>query len=578
MHRRMYPSCITVIHAGYLQDTSTIRIPLASFVRYVHDTCIYDMSYLPTTGVPKLAWLQRKMKTLKAGKTSGIQVTSLLELKQFMTPLLMPPSISALTAATSGVVQAVGSSTTAGMRMVHIPLPLVYDTEGACLTGPAQIGWMGQLVNMPLKFVLHADGKHKLHHGGWLLITLGTHFLRWDTHHLKLSTRFAPLMYLFCKQQETLGAAKMLIDAVQTTCTHYFGKTLKPGAMMSDRSDSFRAAFNASYGVSGTFGQCWPHITRKFAQGEYAKKTWAHFKEAQAHIQTIHMAGSPPMKEMLIREVGLVWDKWGGKHMDTFWNSYCVSPWDCWSVGDFACMLCTPNQNTQESWHLHLQTTRVPALFRASTEYVFAEGLPQLIELDGIGLPKVLNFSVPCIPKGKMQKALWYVEHQASHILIKATQADEFVYYFLRKDNPLKVNRITKGLVAQYESALEGIKDARCKHIDSLTDVCNSFHFVCEAREEYGVPDCEGNPALLDCPTCKAFKGVGICSHVLAINHILKRFNVRYQLATIGKKTDKLKKGPSKKNTPALERIPQREPDSSDEEEEQALLLGAQGK
>jgi len=297
------------------------------------------------------------MKTLKAGKTSGIQVTSLLELKQFMTPLLMPPSISALTAATSGVVQAVGSSTTAGMRMVHIPLPLVYDTEGACLTGPAQIGWMGQLVNMPLKFVLHADGKHKLHHGGWLLLTLGTHFLRWDTHNLTLSTRFAPLMYLFCKQQETLGAAKMLIDAAQTTCMHYFGKTLEPGAMMSDRSESFRAAFNAAYGVSGTFGQCWPHITRKFAQGEYAKKTWAHFEEAQAHIQTIHMAGSPPMKEMLIREVGLVWDKWGGKHMNTFWNSYCVSPWDCWSVGDFACMLCTPSQNTQESWHLHLQTT-----------------------------------------------------------------------------------------------------------------------------------------------------------------------------------------------------------------------------
>ena len=71
---------------------------------------------------------------------------------------------------------------------------------------------------------------------------------------------------------------------------------------------------------------------------------------------------------------------------------------------------------------------------------------------------------------------------------------------------------------------------------------------------------------------------MGICSHVLAINHILKQFNVRYQLATIGKKTDKLKKGPSKKITPALERIPQREPDSSDEEEERALLLGGQGK
>jgi hypothetical protein len=536
------------------------------------------MSYLPTTGVPKLQKIQGKMKRLKKAKTAGIQVTSLLELKQFMTPLLMPPTMSALTAATSGVVQAVGSSNAAGMRMVYVPLPLTYDTEGACVTGPAQIKWMGQLLNMPLKFVLHADGKHKLHHGKWLLITLGTHYLRWDEHHLTLSTSFAPLMYLFCKQQETLGAAKMLIDAVQTTCKHYFGKTLEPGAMMSDRSESFRAAFTA-YADCGTFGQCWPHITRKFAQGEYCKQTWAHFEEAQAHIQTIHLAGSSPMKEMLIREIGLVWDKWGGKQMDTFWNSYCVSPWDCWSIGDFNCMLCTPSQNTQESWHKHLHTIRVPALFRASTEYVFAEGLPQLIELDGIALPKVLNFDVPCIPEGKMKKALWYVEHQATHILIKPdVLPDEFVYYILRKDNPLKVTRITKALVGQYESALEGIKDARCKHIESLINVCNSFHFVCEAREEYGVPDCEGNPALLDCPTCKAFKGVGICSHVLAINHILKQFNVRYQLATIGKRTDKSKKGPSKKITPALERIPQREPDSSDEEEERALLLGGQGK
>ena len=88
--------------------------------------------------------IQWKMKRLKKAKTAGIQVTSLLELKQFMTPLLMPPTMSALTAATSGVVQAVGSSNAAGMRMVYVPLPLVYDTEGACVTGPAQIKWMGQ--------------------------------------------------------------------------------------------------------------------------------------------------------------------------------------------------------------------------------------------------------------------------------------------------------------------------------------------------------------------------------------------------------------------------------------------------
>ena len=115
--------------------------------------------------------------------------------------------------------------------------------------------------------------------------------------------------------------------------------------------------------------------------------------------------------------------------------------------------------------------------------------------------------------------------------------------------------------------------------LESLLDVTMSMHMVCEPDEAYGVPQCEGNPCKLDCPTCKGFKHSGICSHVLCINHILTKYDVRYQLRTIGKKTDKTNKGPSKKAShSALERIPQREPDSSDEEEERLLALGAQGK
>ena len=82
------------------------------------------------------------------------------------------------------------------------------------------------------------------------------------------------------------------------------------------------------------------------------------------------------------------------------------------------------------------------------------------------------------------------------------------------------------------------------------------MHVVCEPREFYPVPTCEGNPAQLDCPACKGFKHSGICSHVLAVNHILKQFNVRYQLLPIGKRTDKKNKG-GEKRTPALTRIQQ---------------------
>ena len=264
------------------------------------------------------------------------------------------------------------------------------------------------------------------------------------------------------------------------------------------------------------------------------------------------------MKELLIRECGLVWDKWG-KQMNTFWNSYCVDPWDCWSIGEFGCMLCTPSQQAQESWHKQLLKSRIPGAFRASTEHVFAEALPQLIQLDGVLSPTVLVFDVPAIPKQMMEKALWYVQHQSTHIHVVKGEDDSFTYYFLAKDNRGKYPKLNARLIAMYEAALNGNKDPRIRDHETLLDVCLSLHKVVDAEEVYGVPVCEANPSELDCPHCKGFKHSGICSHVLAVNHILTKFNVKYHLAEIGKKTDKGTKGKSKAPPKALTRIPQKQ-------------------
>ena len=40
--------------------------------------------------------------------------------------------------------------------------------------------WVGQLIELTHAWALHGDGKHKLHHGRWVLITFGTHCLAWD--------------------------------------------------------------------------------------------------------------------------------------------------------------------------------------------------------------------------------------------------------------------------------------------------------------------------------------------------------------------------------------------------------------
>ena len=77
------------------------------------------------------------------------------------------------------------------------------------------------------------------------------------------------------------------------------------------------------------------------------------------------------------------------------------------------------------------------------------------------------------------------------------------------------------------------------KSVDLLIKVCSSFHLVEEPKAGFPVPSCSGNPAELNCPTCKGFKHIGICSHVLAINHILQRYNVKYALKALPKRKDR---------------------------------------
>ena len=95
-----------------------------------------------------------------------------------------------------------------------------------------------------------------------------------------------------------------------------------------------------------------------------------------------------------------------------------------------------------------------------------------------------------------------------------------------------------------------------------------------------GLCECYANPGRWVCD-CKGNKNYGICSHVLATNHILKGFNIRYELAEIGKSKIGTKKGPGGNHQsvePALKRMKARPADSSDEEEERILEQGRQGK
>ena len=292
------------------------------------------------TGVPSIHELRDAKREIKRAKTAGLHIRKLLELKHFAIPKEMPSRLEVLMQDNGdGDVSMLMSST----DVMWVPLKDVYDVEGLCFTGPGQVQWMKQLMELDNRWVLHGDGKHKLHHGCWILITLGTHHLRWDPHNLTLSVQFVPLIYLFCKQHESDGAILMLLDALIFVCMKYFKKKPVPGACMADHSDSFRNGYAKRFpGIQ--FGQCWPHIARKWGEGEWVSKTWEHFGEVAVQLYNIHLAKTAKMRDLLMMEYGELWDQWNMKGLRTFWNGYCVDGWDNWSVGPFNCAVCTPSQ------------------------------------------------------------------------------------------------------------------------------------------------------------------------------------------------------------------------------------------
>ena len=90
-----------------------------------------------------------------------------------------------------------------------------------------------------------------------------------------------------------------------------------------------------------------------------------------------------------------IWDKpeWD-QEMNTFWDSNCRDPWKCFSIGEFDCMLATPENQCQEAYHRTILKTKIPGQFKGSTEHVMQHAVPQLVKMDGLLLPSKINFEV----------------------------------------------------------------------------------------------------------------------------------------------------------------------------------------
>jgi hypothetical protein len=156
--------------------------------------------------IPRLKTIQNMVYRAKKQRVAGIQLTNRLDLLQLCRRLLLPPPIIARQIVTNPTARAV--ATLMGQDYICIPQDAnVFSVDGACFTGPTQIKWMQQLLELDGQFSLHMDGKYKLHHGVWILLTIGTHCIKvvGETSVTSLCTTFVPLVYLFCKNHESTG-------------------------------------------------------------------------------------------------------------------------------------------------------------------------------------------------------------------------------------------------------------------------------------------------------------------------------------------------------------------------------------
>ena len=351
----------------------------------------------------------------------------------------------------------------------------------------------------------------------------------------------------------------MLSMAVNVVAEKCFGikHKIEPGALMSDHSDGCRAGMLAVW-PDVPHGQCWPHIRRKLGEGAFCSKKHPHFDEIVKHLTAVHMCQSDGMRDFIIHEIGKVWESWGKKwNMRSFWNEYMVEPWDNWSIGLFDCMLCTPSQQAQESWHKQILQSRIPGMFKGSTEHVMTTAMPMLVEMDATLKPDALQFSIPMVPPAMWQKAKWYAPRKDERLWIQTEtdddDGDETVYWFhVLSASCTHWKKISDSLVARYNSLLMGERPRGLTTLDKYIQLIDAIHVVQYAVDAGRTcPPCPANPGELVC-TCKGFRHVGICSHVIAVNHWLGKHDLAQLMGTISGEKKRKRGGFNKGVRPAL--------------------------
>ena len=177
------------------------------------------------TGVPRLQKWQSYSRKLKKSEKAGVIIESTQDLKQWASRHYLPEAWEDVQPFVLYAVEYEGFD----------------DVDAVVLTMSEQMLWLEQCVRSRHKTMIHMDGKYKLHHGGWLLVTLGCHCLRYDKRHKHVVTHtFRPFVYMFVKQKESGPCIHLGLHCCNLICLRYFEGPYLPGCGVADHGPGMR--------------------------------------------------------------------------------------------------------------------------------------------------------------------------------------------------------------------------------------------------------------------------------------------------------------------------------------------------
>ena len=264
---------------------------------------------------------------------------------------------------------------------------------------------LGRLV---VPVMMEIDGIHKLHHGRWVLIPIGTHTLRYDDDNKDIVQSFRLWAFLFCPSESAVNV-EVALRSLKATSLMLWGEEFVAHCCCIDHSDGLR---NGTLGVlpSCTMVTCWPHFARKVREnrglikckGQKAEDfiVWTLDCLRGIHLAKTKDAAAHLGLEMLQEMMG----KKENEFADWLLEEYFSSDWLIWFLTASGYPSALPSNQPIESNNKQIKTHKVNAL-RASTAYLLRNGLPRMIFLDGLDMAGSINVNLDFLAAGSIEGA-----------------------------------------------------------------------------------------------------------------------------------------------------------------------------